>query len=209
MLETIQSMLPVSLAYAIPLLPIFLYFWWLQSRNNRMLDKMSQVETETVACRAAQKLLSDAAISDIGIERSDDYSQNEYLPQERKILLGPDTFDQKDLTAIGLATRAAGRAILEKESPDLIRLLDVIKRSTLVFFWFVFTVMAFGLMGNNIPTVIAGYALFGVMLLGVFVGFRLEMSINRRVLNELDDGPLSPDEMDNLRRVLKAEALKF
>lgn len=210
MSETLQNMLPVSLLYALPLIPVFIYFWWMQYRNNRVLDKMTQVETETVASEAAKKLLNDVSITDIVIEKSSDYSQNEYVSCDRKILLGPDTFDQKDLTAISLAVRAAGKAILEKESPESFRLLDILKRSTLVFFWFVFTVLAFGLMGNSMVTVVVGYLLFALMLIAVIACVRMERGVNRRVLELISQDEWFPADLsEKLRTPLNAEATKF
>lgn len=210
MSEMLQNMLPVSLLYALPLIPVFIYFWWMQYHNNRVLDKMTQAETDTVAGEAAKKLLDDVGITDIIIEKSSDYSQNEYIPQERKIMLGPDTFDQKDLTAISLAVRAAGKAILEKEAPESARLLDLLKRSTLIFFWFVFTILAFGLMGNSIITVGIGYLLFVLMLIAVIVCVRMERGVNRRVLELMSQDEWFPAELpDKLRSPLNAEATKF
>lgn len=210
MSEMLQNMLPVSLLYALPLIPVFIYFWWMQYHNNRVLDKMTQAETDTVAGEAAKKLLGDVGITDIIIEKSSDYSQNEYIPQERKIMLGPDTFDQKDLTAISLAVRAAGKAILEKEAPESARLLDLLKRSTLIFFWFVFTILAFGLMGNSMITVGIGYLLFVLMLIAVIVCVRMERGVNRRVLELMSQDEWFPAELpDKLRSPLNAEATKF
>ena len=125
-------------------------------------------------------------------------------------MLGPDTFDQKDLTAISLAVRAAGKAILEKEAPESARLLDLLKRSTLIFFWFVFTILAFGLMGNSMITVGIGYLLFVLMLIAVIVCVRMERGVNRRVLELMSQDEWFPAELpDKLRSPLNAEATKF
>jgi len=206
--DLIESLLPVSLLYAFPLLPLFVYFWWIQVRNNKTFAKMNQIETKYKATDIVRSLLEEESITDIPIELTDDYSQHHYLPMDRKILLGPDTYDQQDITAIGQAARAAGKAIFEKNSPEMFRFFETMKKTILVFFWFVFTVLAFGLMGNSVPTVITGYSMFAAMMAAFIYDIRHELALNKMVAQKLEK-KISADILTKVQQVMKADALKL
>lgn len=210
MSELLASMIPSSFSYTLPLVPLFLFFWLMQYRCQRRLLRESGVETRTEAGQVAREMLALRGLSEIAVEKSDNYSQNEYVESERKILLSPDTFDQKDLTAIGLAARAVGKAVCSRLRPNEFKRLGKIKSVLLVLFWIVFTVMAFGLMGNSLPTIWVGYGLIFVMLALVTIEFRMEFGVNREVKKLLaETGVLDEREQSAVDRVLRADALKF
>lgn len=208
--ELLQNMIPMSMIYILPLIPLFIFFWILQCRVNRTLVRSSTLETQVAAKELAEKLLEKANICNVPIERGEDYTINAYLPEDRKILLSPDTFDQKDITAIGLALRAAGKTIFAQESPEMANFLDWIKRSVLIFFWIVFTVMSFGLMGNSFVTIIIGYVMGAGLLALFFTEIRMESGINRRIYTEIkNSGTLTDEQLVGVLKVLRADAMKF
>ena len=210
MSELLASMIPSSLSYTLPLVPLFLFFWLMQHRSNRTLVAESEIEAKAEAKEVALKMLKLTGIEDVAVEKSDNYSQNDFDETEQKILLSPDTFDQKDLTAIGLAARAVGKAIFSRQAPDEAKLLGTIKHSLLISFWIVFTVLAFGLMANSPITILVGYGLIALMLLFVVIQIRLEFGVNRRVKELLDQtNALDEQEKNGVHRVLRAEAMKF
>lgn len=211
MFEMINGLLPAGFWPALPLIPFFLAFWLLHYWNSRTLSHSNSLETSApAASEMVKKLLESAKITDIPVQKSSDYSQNEFDGEKMAILLSPDTFDQKDATAVGLAIRAAGRAILQRESPEKAVLLGKLKNTVLIIFWIVFTVLAFGLMGNSPAAIIAGYALFVGMIFLFFLGVRLEFGINHRVEEVLTKlRLLSESDFHSIRRVLRADAMKF
>lgn len=207
MLESIQSLLPGVTIYLIPLVPLVIMLWWMQHRANKTMARFSEVETNYIAKETAKKMLQEKSVT-TPIERSDDYSQNAYDPRENKIFLGPDTYDQKDVTALGLAARAAGKAIFTKTSPEMAKVLDTMKRVTQVFFWLVFTVLAFGFMGNSALTVLIGYGLLALMLLSFFFDMKKEADINRSIIDQLSR-ILSDDVLTKVKKILQADIRRF
>lgn len=196
--------------YALPLIPIMIVSWFVQHVNNRYIIKMSEVETELPANLVARKIIETSALTGIPVEKGEDYTQNVFDEESKKILLSPDIFDQKDITSLGLASQAAGMAVLQSQTPEKAKSLKKVRTTVLIIFWIVFTILAFGLMGKNLPTVLVGYGLFLLMILLYFVEIRMKFGINKLVREKLDEMKIfSENELNAITKVLKAETIKL
>ena len=207
MLEWIRSFLSGVTIYLIPLVPMAMALWYFEHLSNRTLARFGEAQTDHAAKEVVKKMLQEKSVT-VPIERSDDYSQNAYLPLEDKIMLSPNTYDKKDVTALGLAARAAGKAIFTKTSPEMAKVLDTMNQLTQIFFWMVFTVLAFGFMGGSALTVLVGYCLLGTMLVFFFIEKKLEANINRSIIEQLE-GILPKDVLADVKKVLRADARRF
>ncbi|MBR2586117.1 MAG: zinc metallopeptidase [Thermoguttaceae bacterium] len=207
MLEWIRSFFSGVTVYLIPLVPMGILLWYSEHRSNRTLARFGTVQTGYAAREMVKMMLQKKSMT-VPIERSDDYSQNAYLPLEDKIMLSPNTCDQKDVTSLGLAARAAGKAIFAKTSPEMAKVLDTMDHLTQIFFWVVFTVLAFGFMGGSALTVLVGYCLLGMMLIFFFIEKKLEANINRSII-ELLEGIVPKDLLADVKKVLRADSRRF
>ncbi|MBQ1454698.1 MAG: zinc metallopeptidase [Thermoguttaceae bacterium] len=207
MLEWIHSLLPGVTICLVPLIPMAILLWYSEHRSNRTLARFVEAQTDYAAKEIVKKMLREKSVT-VPIERSDDYTQNAYLPFEDKIMLSPNTYDHKDVTALGLAARAAGKAIFAKSSPEMAKVLDSMDHLTQIFFWLVFTVLSFGFMGGSALTIIVGYCLLGVMLVFFFIEKKLESRINRSIVEQLE-GILPKDVLADVKKVLRADGRRF
>ncbi|MDO4586007.1 MAG: zinc metallopeptidase [Planctomycetia bacterium] len=205
-----MDFIPVSLIYALPLLPFFVLCWAIQSRSHRTLHLLSEEETNCNAEDVAKQFLEKSKLSEVSVVKSDDFSKNEFDAESNSILLSPDTIGHKDIASIGLALRAVGHAIVHKNEPSLIKYWKNLQRMEIILFWIVFTVLAFGLMASSLPISILGYGLgLGILTLyylNVLISFR----INRIIVDFIDNQKLfREDERKKIHQILFAEAIKF
>ena len=196
--------------YALPLIPIVILSWLVQHANNRCILKLGEVETETPASLVAERIVQTSDLSKIAVEKGEDFTQNNFDLETNKILLSPDVYDQKDLAALGLASRAAGMAIFHTKTPDRARALKKIKSAVLIVFWVVFTVLSFGLMGKNLPTLLVGYGFLTLMILLYVIELKMKFGINRLVRERLDEMKIfSETELSAITKVIRAETVKL
>ena len=94
MLEWIRSFFSGVTVYLIPLVPMGILLWYSEHRSNRTLARFGTVQTGYAARETVKMMLQKKSMT-VPIERSDDYSQNAYLPLEDKIMLSPNTCDQR------------------------------------------------------------------------------------------------------------------
>ena len=196
--------------YATPLIPIILISWLIQLYNDRLTQKLSDIETREQAKTVAKKLVDAEGLSDIDVVKGENYVLNFYNEETGKIELSPDIFDQKDITAIGLASQAAVTAILWRQNPGKLSTIQRLKRVISIFFWGVFTILAFGLMGKNFPLVLAGYVLVGVTIFLFLIEMRMKSKISKIILEKLRKRNLFSDgELASIAKVLRAESVKL
>ncbi len=149
----------VSLIYALPAVPFFLFGKMMQNRYSKVLVEQSQVQTGQFAEAVANQVLKQNSLTDVTVERGEDYSVNRFDPESQKVVLSPETMGQKDVSSVGMALYAVGSCLSERKDPDFAWLRKQMSILEPVAFWTVFTILAFGVMASSLPVVILGYVL--------------------------------------------------
>lgn len=196
-------LIPTSLLYALPAVPFFLFGKLLQNRNTRVLNEQSQVLTGHFAQAVAKQVLQQNSITDITVERGEDYSVNRFDPESKKVVLSPETVGAKDLSSVGIALYAVGACLSERRDPDFAWLRKQVGILEPIAFWTVFTILAFGVMASSLPVVVLGYVL-AVVTWGIR---RFNVRANERAgllaLDEANKKELfRPEEYTKLKEVI-------
>lgn len=204
-----MSTLTLTLIYSIPLALFFLIAWITQAKLYNTIDRHSEIETNLPAESVAQSVLKENAVS-VRIEKSEDYTQNHYDSEQGKILLSPNTIGQKDITSIGFAIHAANEAIQAKKYPSYIQRRKKLAIMETISFWVAFSVLAMGLMGGSLQTVMGGYLIALLPAAIHFFNAKHDLQKNRRMCDILHSlNVLNEKELIGLRNVLRAIVLKY
>lgn len=200
--------IPVVFYYATPIIPIAVIFFYVQNWAGRISKKALDQNTSHTAAGVVKKMLQSAEIEDISVEEWDNYSENEYTPQERKIYLSPNALVDKDVSAIAVAAREAGLAIFDRQSPGT---LDFWKLSSKLFtasYWTVAIVLLFGFLTGSVITIGVGYGFCVISVALFFYNLSMESRVNKITLQHLESlGILEEGKKSEFHNVLKANAL--
>lgn len=163
------------------------------------------------AAEAAQRILHNAGIYDVRIERIAGNLTDNYDPTNKVLHLSDSTINSTSVAAIGVAAHECGHAIQHANQYAPLRI-----RGALV------PVVNFG-SSISMPLIIAGIVLsfnhtlitLGIVLFSLTVLFQLvtlpvEFNASGRALRILDQsGMFQHDEVSKARKVLKAAALTY
>ncbi len=101
---------PVYLIFMIPGLLLSL---WATAKTRGAFDRYSRVRVSSgmTGAQAAARLLADAGISGVVIERVNGFLSDHYDPTSRRLRLSESVYDSTSIAAIGVACHEAGHAI--------------------------------------------------------------------------------------------------
>lgn len=202
------STIPMELLYAIPLLPLGLFFFYVQFWASKVTKGAMNSETSHTAAEVAQKMLASAKLGDIVIEEWDNYSENRYEPKEKKIFLSPDAFTDKDVSAISMASREVALAMLDRAKPGL---LDLWKKTSTLFtcsYWVVASVLLFGFLTASVVTIWVGYALSIVSIALLLFNLSFETQVRKISLQQMEaHGVIDEQNRSEFDDALKANAV--
>ncbi|MFB6262560.1 MAG: zinc metallopeptidase [Bradymonadaceae bacterium] len=181
---------------------------WVESR----VQKWSQYSLDSgmTGREVAQSILDARGVTDVGIERASGMFSDHYDPSDRTLRLSDEVYDERTVTAAGIAAHEVGHAIQHQEgyAPMTIRQksVPVAKIGTNLGVWMIIGGLIIGL---------TGLAKVGVALFGGFVAFTLitlpvEFDASSRAKQVLDEQNLvTREELDGVSEVLNAAASTY
>lgn len=159
---------------------------------------------------AAQRILHDAGIYDVRIERIRGELTDHYSPSEKVLRLSDAVYGSTSVAAIGVAAHECGHAIQHKVGyvPLSIRSLSVpVANIGSKLSW---PLILIGLLIGYTPLAQIGVILFLAVVLFQLITLPVEFNASHRALQVLkQDSMLSMDELSGARRVLTAAALTY
>ena len=156
-MELLNS-IPVPVLYAIPIASVVALSQWNRCRSRRQIEKAS----ETIARIAAEDALKEYLKTnrlDVPIEKSDDYTENDFDVAKGVVKLSPDAFGSVDVGSIAYALVAGSQAAQNASDASTLTLVSKLRRLETYGFWLVFCVLSFGIMSSSAPLTTVGYAL--------------------------------------------------
>lgn len=208
--SAITAIIPSGLVYAVPLIPIAVYFWLQQTWCTRVSEDSEKKETKFSAKDTAERVLQAAQIEGVKVEQWDNYTETLYDPEKSTVFISAGIHDEKDISALAIALHAIGHAIMDSRAKQLFSIRKTTGLMFSVLFWGTFSVLAFGLMSNSIPVIIAGYAICAACIGLHFFNIYIENYSDKLALDHLgsaltlDDGNIS-----DLKKTLRSIALKW
>ena len=179
---------------------------------NASFKKYSRVRNSRgiTAEQAAQKILNDAGIYDVRIERIRGNLTDHYSPGEKVLRLSDSVFGQTSVAAIGVAAHECGHAIQHQVGYGPLKLRSLSVPVANIGSKLSWPIIIAGLvMGST------GFAMLGVWMFVAVVFFQLitlpvEFDASHRAIKILDNsGMLAGGELSGSKKVLVAAALTY
>ncbi|MCI5959727.1 MAG: zinc metallopeptidase [Lachnospiraceae bacterium] len=159
---------------------------------------------------AAQRILHDAGIYDVRIEKIRGELTDHYSPSEKVLRLSDAVYGSTSVAAIGVAAHECGHAIQHKVGyvPLSLRSLSVpVANIGSKLSW---PLILIGLLIGSTPLAQIGVILFLAVVLFQLITLPVEFNASHRALQVLkQDSMLSMDELSGARKVLTAAALTY
>ena len=203
---------PIFFLFALP--PLILGMW-AQARVRGAFNKYSGVRTATgvTGAQAARKLLDDAGLRSVAVERVNGFLSDHYDPRGKVLRLSSDVYDGPTIAAVGVAAHETGHAIQDRDSYAALRLRSALVPTVQFGSWLGPIIFMVGLFmsstfGNSIAWI--GLLIFGLTALFAVVTLPVEFNATKRAKQLLvSEGILAPQEMQGVNRVLDAAALTY
>jgi len=198
-------------AYLLFALPGLLLSIWASHRVRTAFDTYSQVPAVRgySGAQAAQKLLDDAGLHNVGIVEADGYLSDHYDPSSRQLALSSGVFHGRSIAAIGVACHEAGHALQHATGYAPLGLRSILVPTASIGSSVGYVVMAVGLFLSP-WVVLVGAAIFSTVLLFQVVTLPVEFDASSRAKRLIvEAGIIDPGEREGVDRVLNAAALTY
>ncbi len=196
--------------YFVFLAPGLLLSLWASARTKSAFNKWGKVRAAMSGARAARKMLDQAGLYNVKIERAGGFLSDHYDPRARCLRLSPDVHDRASIAAVGVACHEAGHAIQHARDYAPLQL-----RSALVpvasigsnLSWIVIMAGIFLALTN---LVYVGILLFSATVVFQLVTLPVEFDASKRAKElVVDFGILMPQERVGVDKVLNAAAWTY
>jgi uncharacterized protein len=199
---------PIYLLFALPGL---LLSMWASYRVRVAFDTYSQVGAAHgyTGAQAAQRLLDDAGLQDVGIVETEGYLSDHYDPTSRQLALSSGVYHGRSLASIGVACHEAGHALQHATGYVPLGLRSILVPTAGIGSTVGYMVMAVGLFLSP-WVVLVGAAIFSTVLLFQVVTLPVEFDASARAKQLIvEAGIIEPWEREGVDRVLNAAALTY
>lgn len=169
-----------------------------------------QVSSRLTGMEAASRLLQNAGLHDVKIERTHGKLSDHYDPSSKTLRLSDAVYDSDSISAVSVATHEAGHAIQHAEGYQPLML-----RNSSVFMvnfgsklsWPIFLL---GLVLGFAPLVHIGIALYVLIVLFTLITLPVEFNASHRALTLMTaNGVMSESEKPMASSVLSAAAMTY
>lgn len=179
---------------------------------NRRFERYRKVPTASgmTGGEVARRLLDDAGLRNVRIERVSGRLTDHYDPQAKVLRLSPETMDGANVAALGVAAHETGHALQDADAYAPLQLRTACVRTAGIGSQAAWPLFLAGLIFNFRPLVLLGIALYTAMVVFTLVTLPVELNASRRALTLLENGGfLTSDELPGARSVLSAAALTY
>lgn len=205
---------PVFLLFALPGLLLAGYASFITKSRFQKYSRVAPTSGLSGA-QAAAKMLRQAGLHDVGIERIGGFLSDHYDPRARVLRLSPAVFDGRSLSAVGVACHEAGHALQHATGYAALGLRSALVPAASFTSQLSSPLLMFGLflsmaspMGR--PLLIMGIIMLSVSVLFTLVTLPVEWDASARAKRVLvDDGIVAPYQERDAAAVLDAAFLTY
>jgi Zn-dependent membrane protease YugP len=201
------------LLYLLFALPGLLIGIWAQVKLHHAYSKYSEVPTESglTGAEAARRILDDAGLTEMPVERVEGELTDHYDPSKRALFLSEGNYDNRTIAAVGVAAHEAGHALQHQKTWGLfsarMALVPITQFASFAYTGIFLIGIFFHLFNVMLPIVIA---LFSIITLFQLVTLPVEYDASRRAKLELFRlGLVRESERSGVSKVLDAAALTY
>jgi uncharacterized protein len=182
--------------------------WMVKSAFSRY----SQVPTMNglTGAQAAEKMLANAGVRDVGIEQAEGFLSDHYNPLTKKLALSEEVYGSASIAAVGVACHEAGHAVQHAQHYAPMWLRSALVPTANIGSNIGYGVMLLGLFMQSTGMVLVGAVLFSMVLLFQIVTLPVEFDASSRAKRlAVEYGIVSESERVGMDRVLNAAALTY
>ena len=206
---------PLYLMLSIPPMLLAFYAQWKVTSTFKRYSRVQTGRGMTGADIAAE-ILRTRNIHDVRIEPVQGTLSDHYDPTSKTLRLSPDVYSGRSVAAAGVAAHEVGHAIQHAEGYAFLKMRSNLVPALNITSKMAFPVLMIGLVMMSMqsalgqPVMIAGIALFSVMVLFQLVTLPVEFDASSRALAAIRDGGIvNSQELGGARKVLSAAALTY
>ena len=173
-------------------------------------SKYAKVQSSTgmTGFAAARKILDDAGLHNVPIERVEGDLTDQFDPKANALRLSDTTYNSTSVAAIGVAAHECGHAMQYAEQYGPMKLRGALVKSTNISSSLSFIIVFLGLFFGIVEIAWAGVILFGVVVLFQLVTLPVEFNASARAVKVLG-GYLPSEEVGQVKKVLAAAAMTY
>jgi Zn-dependent membrane protease YugP len=196
--------------YMLWILPAVLLSMWAQMRIRSAYAAAMREPAPLSGAAAARHVLDSAGLREVAIEQVPGHLSDHYDPRAKVLRLSPEVYQSRSLAAVGIAAHEAGHAIQDAKhyAPLTIRnmAVPIAGFGSGPGIWMIVLGLIFGLK----PLMLAGIALFSVVVVFQIVNLPVEFDASARAKAQLVELGIVPrEEMKYVNRVLNAAAWTY
>jgi len=195
------------------LVPGLLLGIWAQIKLHHAYNKYSEVPTESglSGAEAARRILDDAGLNNVPVERVEGQLTDHYDPTKRALVLSEGNYDNRTIAAVGVAAHEAGHALQHQQAWALFNarmaLVPITQFASAAYMGIFFLGFIFHSFNLMLPIVIG---IFSIITLFQLVTLPVEYDASSRAKVELFRlGLVREPERAGVSQVLNAAALTY
>jgi Zn-dependent membrane protease YugP len=193
-------------------LPALIFAIYAQSRVKAAFDTYSRVASSSriSGSEVARRLLRQAGLDNIRVERTDRNLGDHYDPRHRVVRLSPAVHDSYSVAALGVAAHEVGHAIQHQTGYYPLNLRNTLVPVAGLGSSAAFPLFIVGMFMNSMNLMNLGIVLFGVAVLFHVVTLPVEKNASSQALALLEAGGfITAREVQPARAVLDAAAMTY
>lgn len=183
------------------------------AKVNSTFNKYKRVRSASgmTGAEAAERILHQNGIYDVGIEHIGGNLTDHYDPRTKTLRLSDATYASASVAAIGVAAHECGHAIQHKEEYGPLKLRTAIVPAANIGSRLGIPIILLGLLlGSNSVLINIGIWVFSLAVLFQVVTLPVEFNASRRALVAVEQyGILGSSEVDHTKKVLSAAAMTY
>lgn len=179
------------------------------NRTYNKFSKMNNVRGLT-AEEVAERMLHNAGVYDVTIERIRGNLTDHYSPSEKVLRLSDGVYGSTSVAALGIAAHEAGHALQHHQGYGPLKLRSLSVPLANIGSKLSWPMILLGLVFGWIGLAQAGVVFFGFLVLFQLITLPVEFNASNRAIRVLrDQNILIGEEIDGAGKVLKAAALTY
>ena len=183
------------------------------AKVNSTFNKYKRIRSTSgmTGAEAAERILHQNGIYDVGIEHIGGNLTDHYDPRSKILRLSDATYSSTSVAAIGVAAHECGHAIQHKEEYGPLKLRTAIVPAANIGSRLGIPIILLGiLLGGNYLLVQIGIWVFSLAVLFQIVTLPVEFNASKRALAMVEQyGILGRNEVEHTRKVLSAAAMTY
>ncbi|RLS52030.1 MAG: zinc metallopeptidase [Planctomycetota bacterium] len=190
--------------------PALLLMIWAQYRLRSTYAAGMKVRAPLSGAAAAQHILEQAGVDDVGIEMTHQHLGDHYDPAARMLRLSPEVYEGRTATAVGIAAHEAGHALQHAQGYALLSLRNAAVPAAQFGPMIFMGMVILGVVLSQPRFLMLGLIAYSGLVVFQLINLPVEFDASARAKRHLADLGIVDDEGAlAVRKVLTAAALTY